>query len=199
MKRLFFWVLLLECIILVGGSAFAEELGDVKDAARNHPGWSCPHHPALKTFTPNVCPICRQMGKGFIFYIRNGEWTCEDHPEVSSTHSGKCPFCRKDLITVKEFEKKTGKSIATIDRLANEALAKVEEERMRQAELSRQQQAVALAARAEKAASAGPASAPRQASHLRVMILGLIIVCLLGLGALFVLQKRKKGEKKKLA
>lgn len=195
MKCLLLPILLVGSIIIsTGVAAFGQEVGHVKDAARNHPGWTCPHHPDLKTFTPNVCPICRQMGKGFIFYVRNGEWTCEDHPEVSSVRSGKCPFCSKYLITVREFEKRTGESIATFDKLTNEALAKVEEERMRVEELSRKQQAVELAARAKKVASAGPDSAPRQASPLWVVVLGILIVCIVGLGALFVFQKWKRGK-----
>lgn len=130
MKRLFLPILIIGCMILVAGACSKEEgeeggasttlkrstvskHGLIKEPTRPHPGWVCPLHPHQKSMLPqHKCPLCgSQLG-------RMGEWTCPEHPQVSATDPGTCLLCRKELIKVEELEKREGKTIAELMKLA---------------------------------------------------------------------------------
>lgn len=172
-------------ILAVAGAAGAQtdtDDGAVKDATRNHPGWECPHHPLLKSFTPVICPICRQMGKGFFPYVRIGDWTCSEHPEVSSTYEGRCPLCAKDLIRNEELEKQTGKTIAEIDEALGVAARKDWEEHRQRKIVSQKAKKVEEVEEVEEEAKSGG----------MVWVVSLGILVLLAFATLFVLKKTKK-------
>ena len=181
-------------ILAVAGAAGAQtdtDDGAVKDASRNLPGWECPHHPLLKSFTPVICPICRQMGKGFLPYIRTGESTCSEHPEVSSKSEGRCPLCEKELIRVEELEKQTGKTIAEIDEALGVAAKKDWEEQRQRKIVSQKAKKVAEVEGVERVE--GVEGEAKSGGMVWVISLGiLVLLVLLALATLFVQKNRKK-------
>lgn len=134
MKRFLLPILIIGCMILIAGACSneeGEELGPsaslkkpttvsehslIKEPTRAHPGWVCPLHPHQKSIFPqHNCPLCNSQ------LVRKGEWTCPKDPQVSAATPGNCPLCGGEFIKVEELEKREGK---TIDELMKLALAK---------------------------------------------------------------------------